>query len=54
MRDKHVGVEFQMSLKPMVWNRIISMGKVFDAIINSRHRFRKVDAMYTFVIVTMR
>ena len=34
MRDK-------MSLKPMVWNRIISTGKLFDA-------------MYTFVIVTMR
>ena len=41
MRDKHVGVEIQMSLKPMVWNRIISTGKLFDA-------------MYTFVIVTMR
>ena len=41
MRDKHVGVKFQMSLKPMVWNRIISTGKLFDA-------------MYTFVIATMR
>ena len=48
-RDKHVPivVEFRMrdkrSLKPMVWNRIISTctGKLFDA-------------MYTFVIVTMR
>ena len=39
MRDKHVGVEFKMSLKPMVCNRIISTGKLFDA-------------MYTFVIVT--
>ena len=28
-------------LKPMVWNRIIYKGKLFDA-------------MYTFVIVTMR
>ena len=42
VRDKHVPVvvEFQMrdktSLKPMVWNRIISTGKLFDA-------------MYTFV-----
>ena len=43
VRDKHVVVEFQMSLKSsyMVWNRIISTGKLFDA-------------MYTFVIVTMR
>ena len=36
-------VEFQMSLKSsyMVWNRIISTGKLFDA-------------MYSFVVVTMR
>ena len=34
MRDKR-------SLKPLVWNRIISTDKLFDA-------------MYTFVIVTMR
>ena len=39
MRDKHVGVKFQMSLKSMVWIRIISTGKLFDA-------------MYTFVIAT--
>ena len=42
VHDKHV-VEFQMSLKSsyMVWNRIISTGKLFDA-------------MYPLVIVTMR
>ena len=34
MHDKRVGVEFQMSLKPMVWNRIISTA-VFYA--ESRH-----------------
>ena len=34
-------MRYKMSLKPMVWNRIISTGKFFDA-------------MYTFVIVTMR
>ena len=44
MRDK-------MSLKPMVWNHIISTGKLFDS---TGMLFDANHAMYPFVIVTMR